>query len=723
MHQVQAWERLNSNGRAPEPTLITTGTGSGKTEAFLVPILDHCRRERLAGQAGVKAVLLYPMNALATDQANRINDFLATEELQGVTAGLYIGERPDTTYGRVLTERSDIRQSPPDILITNYKMLDLLLQRADDLPLWRDADLRYVVVDEFHTYDGAQGTDVAMLLRRLAAATETAEPDRPLGRICPVATSATLGEAGGCREQIREVAEQVFGTAFADDSVISEQRQLPDDFLREVDYSLPLPDPRDLAALPDPRLDETAMRRVALAVTGVGELDPAELGRMLRRHILTHALIEVLGEDPMTFPEVLEGLPRKGPYSWGAAFRQSPALVVAALARFAALLSMARDPGEPDRPFLHIETHLWIRPLSRIVRLLGPRPAFGWYGEAAPEAESTLGGIPRESLPAIYCRHCGRSGWTAISKERDPAELEAEPPKIYRAAVSDKRLVRAFIAATRQEAEASAAGQPGAPAVMVLEPGGRHVRPLDPNRDVGTDAAGNERQPAGVWILGNLRHDREGNRAAERDRCPACEIDEGTRFLGAGLASLASVAVTELFTGGQLEDPKKTLLFNDSVQDAAHRAGFVASRSYSFSLRALLAAVLESYPDRRASLNDLIADVITNASVPQWLPAVVPPDLQGRSEVDALLAGETPGDADTWRLISQRLAFQIIMEFGLRSRQGRTLELTRTAAAEVVLEDRDRIAALARDLMSPGRPRCDRASAARALRGADPGHP
>jgi len=702
LHQVQAWRRLNSKDREPEPTLVTTGTGSGKTEAFLIPILDHCRRERLAGRPGVKAVLLYPMNALATDQANRINDFLARDDLLGVTAGLYIGERPDTSYRRVLTERSDLRQSPPDILITNYKMLDLLLQRADDLPLWRDAGLRYVVVDEFHTYDGAQGTDVAMLLRRLAAAVGHPEPGRPLGRICPVATSATLGEATGSQELIREVAEQVFGTPFAEAAVITEQRQHPDAFLGEVDYRLPLPDPRDLAALPDPRLDDTALGRVALAVTGSTDLEPQELGRTLRRHILTHALVEVLGDTPLTLREILEDLPRKGPYSWGTAFRQSPQTVAAALARFTALLSIARDPAAATRPFLHIETHLWIRPLSRILRLISDQPAFGWYGDAAPEAESTLGGTPRESLPAVYCRHCGRSGWTAMSPEREPQDLISDPQRIYRAAVSDKRLVRAFIAATEQEAQACAAGEPGAPVILVLDSGGRRIRPLDPARDIGIDDAGDRRRPEGVWVFGNLRHDREGNRAAERDRCPACEMDEGTRFLGAGLASLASVAITELFTGGQLEDPKKTLLFNDSVQDAAHRAGFVASRSYSFSLRALLAAVLESYPARQASLNDLIADVITNASIPQWLPAVVPPDLQGRSDVDALLAGESRGDADTWRLISERLAFQVVMEFGLRSRQGRTLELTRTAAAEVVLDDPARIAALARDLMLTG---------------------
>ena len=711
LHQIQAWQRLNSKGHDPEPTLITTGTGSGKTEAFLIPILDHCRRERQAGRLGVKAILLYPMNALAADQANRINDLLTRHDLPGVTAGLYIGERPETTYARVLTERSDIRREQPDILITNYKMLDLLLQRADDLPLWRDADIRYCVVDEFHTYDGAQGTDVAMLLRRLAAATGHAEPGRPLGRICPVATSATLGESASTAPRIREVAEEVFGTPFAEDSVIGEQRQAPAEFLDPVDYALPLPDPRELAALPDPRLDETAMRRITELVTGTADLTPVELAQVLRRHILTHALIRVVRDEPWTFPEILEDLPRNGPYGWGAVFRQSPATVADALARFTALLSTARDP-DPERgtrPFLHVETHLWIRPLSRIVRRIDHGPAFGWYGEAAPEAESTLGGVARDVLPAVYCRHCGRSGWTAISLERDPATLERDPQKIYRAAVSDKRLVRALIAATEQEVQGCAAGQPGAPVVLVLEADGRRVRPLNPARDVGIDGDGNRVRPEGVFVLANLEHDRVGRRAAERDRCPACEMEEGTRFLGAGLASLASVAITELFTGGELADPdngkrseKKTLLFNDSVQDAAHRAGFVASRSYSFSLRALLAAVLETYPGGQASLNDLIADVITRASDPRWLPAVVPPDLQGRAEVDALLAGESRGDASSWRLISERLAFQVVLEFGLRSRQGRTLELTRTVATEVFLPDPERVAAIARDMMVTG---------------------
>lgn len=113
------------------------------------------------------------------------------------------------------------------------------------------ADPAYVVLDEFHTYDGAQGTDVAMVLRRPASALGCSRPDRPLGSICPVATSATLGEGGGTDGQaaIREVAEQVFGIPFGEGSVIGEQRYEPGEYLAGQDYQLLLPKPEEFAAI------------------------------------------------------------------------------------------------------------------------------------------------------------------------------------------------------------------------------------------------------------------------------------------------------------------------------------------------------------------------------------------------------------------------------------------------------------------------------------------
>ncbi|GAA3726853.1 DEAD/DEAH box helicase [Plantactinospora mayteni] len=695
LHQARAFRRLSTLGKDAEPTLITTGTGSGKTEAFLIPLLDHCQRVRRQRGPGIKAILLYPMNALATDQTKRLNDLLVEHaELHQVTAGLYIGDVAAVEYPRVLTKRSEMRRTPPDILITNYKMLDLLLQRADDLPLWEGAEPAYVVLDEFHTYDGAQGTDVAILLRRLAAALGRSTPERPLGPICPVATSATLG-SGGARDgraAIREVAEQVFGVPFAPESLIGEDRYEPAEFLAEQDFDLPLPDPEEIAAL-DERASDRLTDRVAELLLGKAPADRAQLGALLRRHPLTKAVLDSLGTEPRTFAEVIEVLPRKNATGWGSAMKTRPEVTAQALARFVGLLARAENPDAPGRPLLNIETHLWVRAVSRLLRGVGPETTFGWYGEPerdadpfAPEVDQVVADTRYRRLPAIYCRHCGRSGWAAFSPEKDPQELEVDPDRIYRGSVGrDKRRVRAFIAATADEIQHRDRG------LLVLEYG-RRVRPFDPAQDR-AGRLGDE----SVVVLGDLL----GLDAAEKDRCPSCELDHGIRYLGAGLATLASVAITQLFTGGELAGAeRKTLLFNDSVQDAAHRAGFVANRSYAFSLRSLLASQLR--PGQPVGLDELIVDMVGAAVEPEILCTVVPPDLHDQPGVDGLLAGDNLRDRKAWTLVAERLAFAAVLETGLRARQGRTLELTRTVAVEVLLDDPAGAAAVCRDVHLTG---------------------
>src|SRR3712207_1259488 len=141
-HQAEAWRRLSSLHRPPQPTLVTTGTGSGKTESFLVPLLDHCWRN--SHVRGIKALVLYPMNALANDQARRIAALVHDhpDELGGVRVGLYTGDSPDSSAmseGSVIGNRYELRSNPPDILLTNYKMLDMLLLRSEDRPLFEGA--------------------------------------------------------------------------------------------------------------------------------------------------------------------------------------------------------------------------------------------------------------------------------------------------------------------------------------------------------------------------------------------------------------------------------------------------------------------------------------------------------------------------------------------------------------------------------------------------------
>ncbi|MEO5877493.1 MAG: DEAD/DEAH box helicase, partial [Streptosporangiaceae bacterium] len=602
-HQAESFARLSTLTGPAEPTLITTGTGSGKTESFLIPILDHCRRTRLQARPGVKAVLLYPMNALASDQAGRINDHLADARLHGVTAGLYIGDISETGYAHVMTDRGEIRRSRPDLLITNYKMLDLLLQRSEDLALWEGSDLAFVVVDEFHTYDGAQGTDVAMLLRRLASATGNSRPGRPLGDICPVATSATLGQ-GGVAEggaDILEVAEHVFGTPFGADSVVGEDRLRIEEFIEEVDYDLPMPSPRELAALPDPERFPDAMALIAQAVTGRMDLDPIALGDVLQQHVLTRAVINILDGKPKTAPEILEWVPRQGAFNWGRALPTLPEEAATALARFVALLSLARDAA--GRPFVNVETHLWVRAVQRLLREVSKEPAFRWDRDPDQEAGSS----GRAWLPAVSCRNCGRSGWAAFSPAKDPHELKSQSDQIYRAKFTAPKRVRALIRATDDELKAARGRAPGTGAnVLLLDEGDCTLKPV---------GAADVRDTVPVWV------DLLTDRAAEDDRCPVCDVDQGIRFVGHSLAAIASVAVTQLFTGNHLPaGQKKTLLFNDSVQDAAHRAGFVANRAHQFSLRSLLVSGLTS--DTR--LDVLIGDLVKKANDPEVLSAVVP---------------------------------------------------------------------------------------------------
>ncbi|MEU2947797.1 DEAD/DEAH box helicase [Nocardiopsis alba] len=718
LHQVKAFQRLSSLDKSPEPTLITTGTGSGKTESFLYPVLDHCRRARAAGKRGVKAILLYPMNALATDQADRIDGLLADPELSQVTAGLYIGDTPSIDYKRVVTSRGEIRRLCPDILITNYKMLDLLLQRSEDQPLWRDSDLTYIVVDEFHTYDGAQGTDVSMLLRRLAATTGNSRPGRPLGNICPVATSATLGQDDPAPDpsadtvvdrispgrDIREVAATVFGTYFGPDSVITEDRLGLDEFMDELEFKLPVPNPVQVANLRDPHGDPSRMGPIMQAFTERDDLTPRELGAVLRKHILTKAVLSVLDGTARSMSEVLEHLPENGAYPWGQALRGTPELTAEALARFIALLSYARDPdapvpanGRPEAPLVTVEAHLWVRAVSHLLRAVSDRPTFTWHGETPDSGSATTtSALGHAYLPSVYCRHCGRSGWAAISPESTPDNLVTAPEKIYRASTTAKRGLRPLMHASLEEAMRSGVDR----TVWVLSSSGTHVRPVT---QVDIEAY-NTGELDGVFVQTDIRHDREAFRDAENDRCPVCDVDQGTRFLGSGQAALASVAVTELFTGGQLaqgRDKPKALLFNDSVQDAAHRAGFVANRSYSFSARSLLTSRLAD-DGTPAYLNDLIADTVLEAQKPSFLACVVPPDLHDKTGIDALLAGESTGTPAQWEMVGERLALTAVLEFGLRSRQGRTLELTRTVAAHVRLEKPDEVADLARDLLLHG---------------------
>ncbi|MBN1247674.1 MAG: DEAD/DEAH box helicase [Anaerolineae bacterium] len=232
LHQEQGITKVVGENRN---LVVATGTGSGKTETFLVPILDHLLREQAArklARPGVRALLLYPMNALANDQLKRLRRVLA--DYPQITFGRYTGETEEepekaedafrSQFPREprlpneLISREALRAAPPHILLTNYAMLEYLLLRPSDSEFFDGGTgkhWRFIVIDEAHVYDGASGIEIAMLLRRLKDRVVRSEPNR----LRCIATSATLGRGREDFQTVAKFASEIFGEPFewADD--------------------------------------------------------------------------------------------------------------------------------------------------------------------------------------------------------------------------------------------------------------------------------------------------------------------------------------------------------------------------------------------------------------------------------------------------------------------------------------------------------------------------
>lgn len=304
------------------------------------------------------------------------------------------------TETAVIGDPYAMRASPPDILLTNYKMLDMLLLRSEDVPLFHNAgeSLRYLVLDEFHTYDGAQGTDVAMLLRRLGVALGVTTDERPLGAITPVATSATLGGGTEGGPALRDFAETAFGAEFDATSIIGEDRLTIDEWVTDREGDIPLLDEVTIT-LQGCASHEEQLQAGERLFLGATDLDDEALGQRLRAHPLTHSLLR-LTEAPRS----LSHLAQEAEPSWAATDELRTAAGRNAVALYLAL-SRARANGAP---LLGVDVQLWVREVSRLLRGLTSSPMFRCHGGGRNEIPSF--GV----LPALWtvglgrCRHGGR---------------------------------------------------------------------------------------------------------------------------------------------------------------------------------------------------------------------------------------------------------------------------------------------------------------------------
>ena len=264
-HQVDAWKALKQE--PARSVIVSTGTASGKTECFLMPILDDLVREFDREQkkplVGVRALFLYPLNALINSQQERLSAWTAGLE-DGVRFCLYNGATPDQVkqheqqfQPEQVLSRKLLRSSPPPILVTNSTMLEYMLVRKVDAPIIQHSQgkLRWIVLDEAHTYLGSNAAEISLLLRRVMLAFG-ADPKT----VRFVATSATIGSGKESEAALQEFLADLAGIDVNHVTVVSGRRMTPD--LKFNGKDLPVPTIEELDQLQDYESLRTRLERV-----------------------------------------------------------------------------------------------------------------------------------------------------------------------------------------------------------------------------------------------------------------------------------------------------------------------------------------------------------------------------------------------------------------------------------------------------------------------------
>jgi DEAD/DEAH box helicase domain-containing protein len=688
-HQVKSWHRLSTKDQKAKPTIITTGTGSGKTESFMYPVLDYCYRN--LSRPGIKVIILYPMNALATDQAKRLAEAIYEDErLRGkITAGLFIGEGKNAgkypkSMGKdnIIENRESIISSPPDILLTNFKMLDYGLMKSNYNDLWlgnyKDPSLlKFLVLDELHTYDGAQGTDVANLIRRLKLKLSI-----PENHLCPIGTSATIGSGSEAPQLLSDYASKIFGEHIAADCIVTENR-IPVEEYFGPDEKLEMFIPRaqalkDIKPVTGEGYDKYLDRQVV-----VWQVNKSNLAKdLLRLKIVKDLVLSVgKGKGIQTLKSLIRILSDindnfKNVPQWDDEnhFNPKEAMVQSLFALISEAKMIDTTNGRKS-PFLYTQTQLWIRELSGLLRHVKEEPSFTWK-ESIDQKEEELG------LPPWYCRECGASGWLGL-KHDNKERFEQDVKDVYSKFFTNHKHV--YFANRTSWYSQQDAVQTGYEANDVFR---KYVF----NRNLEF----HERPEEGRTDITAFRKlDRNGY---NDHVCPECNTRNSVSIIGTRIATLSSIAVSQTLStdlDDQNEQERKVLAFTNSVQDAAHQAGFVEARNYRFTFRSSLQRVINQQ-DKSICLEEL-----SNKFIEYWKEHA---DETGQLPLDAYfyrfyptdyLGKSSPRDYnESGRYLpnfiqefDERIKWNVYEEFGYNALIGRTLE--KTGSSGVYIPDED----------------------------------
>ena len=687
VHQNKAFDRLN--GDDPRSTLVATGTGSGKTECFLYPVLEYCYQHR--GEQGIKAVIIYPMNALATDQASRIAKLIhSSPELRGnVKVGMYVGgqSKADSKVmqpDKVITDHETLLQYPPDILLTNYKMLDYLLVRPHDATLWSKNDdperLRYIIVDELHTFDGAQGTDLACLIRRLKSRLKV-QP----GYLCCVGTSATMGGKESIRPML-DYAHAVFGEPFEEDAIITEDRVSSHEFFggQEVKY-YHIPSVHDTELLAGFAKAEKENEYLTTAATcwfddadqvsePLSDAGRVELAEKLMHHSFFQSMMGVIDARIMQPDMICDELSNVFPEM---AREDSRILLDSMLA----LVSHARttDVKGHLRPFLQVQLQVWMRELRRVMGKVDAEQT-----DFILESDLNQAKADRHEhyLPVVNCRDCGATGWVGSIDSRSQVTVKDIKVFYNQFFAQDKRISMLFPRRADEENIQLHQKYRFCPQCLYVQ--------MEQNGEKKCGACGHETIP--VWMP-----KLEVSKLANGYICPFCGGTHSLILIGLRSATGISAGISQLYSS-KFNDDKKLLAFNDNVQDASHRAGFFNARTWRFGLRtAMQHFVVDggegmSISEFGNALNEYWLQKLGEET---YIDTFIPHNMAGDRAYEALQkTGEFPDEAGRKGLlydVQHRVAYETILEYGIGSRIGRTLEKSAASMIEVNKEVIDRI--------------------------------
>lgn len=625
LHTHQA-DALNREG---ENYLVATGTGSGKTEAFLFPLINDLLNDENLSEPGVRTILIYPLNALANDQLHRIARLLFQDLRDpGITLGRYTGQvRSGSTrdeeerkiietpsfqrdFGSArhvpknwLISRQEMLDRPPHILVTNYAMLEHILLLPRNRPLLERAKLKWLVLDEIHTYAGAQAIEVAFLLRKLKTRLGLSH-----GQVKCVGTSASLDPAR--KDELARFAQDLFGEEFpaGNRAVIVSNRQLHP-ALRSGGVQGTLTS-----------TDWINIGRVVSTLRQAGDIEGHEATEIWNREVAQAGLTSLILPDGEEFGDgLVTTLGSNRQVRDAAAFlevRGSVAFRELARALFpdepaedqhaacAALISvgvLAKPSAPGSFPLLPARYHLGASGVEGVCLKLDAADPEHWseihFGRSVKAADD----VPR--YPLLVCRNCGEP---YVEAWDDGHRLNPKPE------ANSTRLVLRLNGLSQDEASEYADDE------EPPEKEEAEVEYFDP-------ATGELADGPGDAILGLLRanmqdDEDDGRRYVKRCsscRSPAGRYAEPISSVHPGDDAVAAVAAQDLLESlprphGRAQDAsmggRTLLVFSDNRQDAAFFAPFFERTSRDQALRAALFRVLKKEGEA-ISLEDLSQSV------------------------------------------------------------------------------------------------------------------